>query len=58
MEREIAYKLYLGSEKDFDDAAHLYIIFKDMIDIDILKDFIKKLGIKTSTVKKILGKGI
>lgn len=55
MEIEIAYKLYLGSEKDLQDAAHLYALFKKLIDLDTLRDFIRKLGIKTSTAKKILG---
>lgn len=58
MELEIAYKLYLGSEKDFDDAAHLFIIFKKILNMKMLRDFLKKLGIKAPIVKKILGEDI
>ncbi|EQD42081.1 hypothetical protein B2A_10505, partial [mine drainage metagenome] len=58
MELEIAYKLYLGSEKDFDDAAHLYVIFKKILDIGKLRDFLKKLGIKMSVAKKILDEDV
>ena len=50
---QLAYKLYLGSEKDYEDAAHLYTIFKDDIDKVKLSMFIKKLHIKTNTVKRI-----
>ncbi|MEK6800841.1 MAG: hypothetical protein AABY05_02820 [Nanoarchaeota archaeon] len=31
LEMQIAYKLYLGSEKDIEDAKHLYVLFKDSI---------------------------
>ena len=31
LEMQIAYKLYLGSEKDIEDAKHLYILFKDKL---------------------------
>ncbi len=53
LELQLAYKLYLGSEKDYEDAAHLYTIFKDDIDKVKLSMFIKKLHIKTNTVKRI-----
>jgi hypothetical protein len=55
LELAIAYKLFLGSEKDFADAGHLYVTFKDTLDIERLKDFISELPIKRQTVKKILG---
>ncbi len=54
MEIEIAYKLYLGSDKDFDDAAHLYVIFKGVLDLRKLRKFIKDLGIRKSVVKRVL----
>ncbi len=53
LELQLVYKLYLGSEKDYEDAAHLYTIFKDDIDKVKLSMFIKKLHIKTNTVKRI-----
>lgn len=55
MELQLAYKLYLGSDKDYMDAAHLYIIFKDHIDKKKLSSFIKRLGIKESIVKETFG---
>ena len=58
MELQLAYKLYLGSEKDYLDASHLYEIFKDYIDRQELKSLIKKLGIKTGVAKMILGEKI
>jgi hypothetical protein len=58
MELEIAYKLYLGSEKDFDDAAHLYAVFREVLDKKELKFFLEKLRIKTQLTKKILDESI
>lgn len=54
MELEIVYKLYLGSEKDFDDAAHLYTVFKEILDLEKLRSFIRELNIKTSIVRRVL----
>ena len=34
-EVQIPYKLFLGSEKDIEDARHLYRIFKDKMDISL-----------------------
>ena len=54
IELQIAYKLYLGSDKDYEDAAHLYTIFRENINNKELKNFIKKLDIKTGVVKRVL----
>jgi hypothetical protein len=46
LELQIAYKLYLGSEKldkDMEDARHLYKLFKDNLDEEKLTLFIRKL---------------
>lgn len=58
MELQLAYKLYLGSEKDYTDAAHLYVIFKDHLDRQKLGSFIKRLGIKESVVKEVFGETV
>ena len=58
IELQITYKLYLGSDKDYEDAAHLYAIFRENINNKELKNFIKKLGIKTGVVKRVLGNEI
>src|SRR3989338_4893669 len=36
LEMQIAYKLYLGSEKDIEDATHVYEMFKDNLDVKLL----------------------
>lgn len=45
LELQIAYKLFLGSEKDLEDARHLYNIFKDKLNKQELNDSIKKLNV-------------
>ena len=46
LELEIPYKLYLGSDKDIEDAVYLWDIFSDKIDIVILNKFMKKLNVE------------
>jgi len=43
LELEIPYKLYLGSDKDIEDARFLYKFFKDYIDDSLLMEFNQKL---------------
>lgn len=43
LELEIPYKLFLGSEKDIEDAVHLYSLFKENIDMKIFNEFNRKL---------------
>ncbi len=45
LELQIAYKLYLGSEKDFGDAVFLYTLFRDHIDRDELDKWCTRLRI-------------
>ncbi|AEC52793.1 hypothetical protein PNA2_1879 [Pyrococcus sp. NA2] len=46
IELQIAYKLYLGSDKDIEDAFFLYELFKDHIDRGALNEYAKKLGVE------------
>ena len=46
LELQIPFKLYLGSEKDIEDAKFLYAIFKGRLDMQILLDFNRKLKIE------------
>lgn len=46
LELQIPFKLFLGSEKDIEDARYLYRIFKDKINLDLLQEFNKKLEIE------------
>ncbi len=46
IELQIAYKLFLQSEKDIEDARHLYQLFKEKLDKKLLSEFLLKLDKK------------
>ncbi len=46
IELQIAYKLFLGSEKDFEDALHLYKLFAEELDKEELKKYSKQLEVE------------
>lgn len=46
LELQIPFKLFLGSEKDIEDAKYLYKLFKDNLDISLLIKFNRKLNIE------------
>ena len=46
IELQIAYKLYLGSDKDFEDAFFLYELFKDNLDGAMLREYAKRLDVE------------
>jgi hypothetical protein len=46
LEMQIAYKLFLGSEKDLEDSKHLYKLFKEKIDKQELLNLIIKLKVE------------
>ncbi|KHO54208.1 MAG: hypothetical protein QT10_C0018G0004 [archaeon GW2011_AR19] len=46
IELQIPFKLFLGSDKDFEDAKFLYEIFKEKIDNNLLNEFNEKLKTK------------
>lgn len=54
IELQIAYKLFLGSEKDYGDAAHLYDVYEEYLNKAKFHSFIKLLGVDTKLVKKVL----
>lgn len=43
VELQIPFKLYLGSEKDIEDAKFLYGVFQEKLDMILLRDFNRKL---------------
>lgn len=45
IELQIPFKLFLGTEKDIEDAKHLYKVFKDKINLSLLHEFNRKLKI-------------
>lgn len=55
LELQIPFKLFLGSEKDIEDARFLFKLFKDKLDNVMLKMFLTKLKIPDNNVKKYLG---
>jgi hypothetical protein len=46
IELQIPYKLYLGSDKDIEDAIYLWDIFKEKVDISLMKRFMKALNVR------------
>ncbi len=56
IELQIAFKLWLGSDKDYEDARYIYNIFKIYIDIRKLNRFIAELHVKQAIVNKVIGK--
>lgn len=45
LELQIAYKLYLGGQKDFEDAAHLFLLFRETLSTDRLESWVNDLGV-------------
>ena len=45
IELQIPYKLYLGSEKDIEDAVYLWDIFQGKLDVMLLKRFMMELKV-------------
>lgn len=46
LELQIAYKLYLGSKTDVEDAVHLYSVFEESLSVDRLEDWVRKLDVR------------
>ena len=46
IELQVPYKLRLGSKKDIEDAAYLYVLFKENLNVARMHDFIQKLGVE------------
>lgn len=45
LETQIAYKLYLGSQKDIEDAIHLYTLFKTHLDTFLFQQALSQLKV-------------
>ncbi|MBI4045041.1 MAG: hypothetical protein HY392_05010 [Candidatus Diapherotrites archaeon] len=54
MELQIAYKLYLGSEKDIEDAIYLWEIFKTTLNKELFEKFVQKLKVQDK-IKELEG---
>lgn len=42
LELQVVYKLFLGGEKDIEDAKHTYKLFEDKLDMGLLQEFNRK----------------
>ncbi len=51
IELQIAFKLSLGSDKDFEDAKHLYMVFKEYLDTNLLRKQISELMVEKQAEK-------
>ena len=55
LELQIAYKLHLGSDKDFEDARHLFRLFREHLqEAEILKA-LKRLEVPWDIAREVLG---
>jgi hypothetical protein len=45
LELQIAYKLHLGAQKDFEDALHLYSLFEESLSTPALERWVTNLGV-------------
>ncbi|MBN1455290.1 MAG: hypothetical protein JW945_03435 [Methanomicrobia archaeon] len=54
LELQIAYKMFLGSEKDLEDAMFLFALFTEYLDLQTLMTFLTKFGVEDATVKQYL----
>lgn len=46
MELQIAFKLYLDSDKDIEDAIHLWQMFKGKLNLELFNRFVKRLKVE------------
>ena len=46
LELQIAYKLGMGTKKDFEDAVHLYQVTEPTLNIDRLVEYVERLGVQ------------
>jgi len=46
LELQIAYKLHLGTQKDFEDAVHLFTMFEESLSKPRLEDWVRKLDVE------------
>lgn len=47
LELQIAYKLYLGAPKDFEDALHLYSLLEESLSTPALERWVRNLGVES-----------
>ena len=56
LEIQIPYKLFLGSEKDIEDARFLFKLFEDKLNTELLDRFLNELNIPAESADAYLGR--
>ena len=54
LELQIAYKMFLGSEKGLEDAMFLFALFKEHLDLEKLTLFLNNFKVADTTIKRYL----
>lgn len=54
-ELQIAYKLFLGSQKDIEDARFLFDLFSGELDLELLEQYMRSLNLNEKEAKKYIG---
>ena len=57
LELQIAYKLFMGSNKDVGDAVFLYTLFKPILQRNEIRGWCEQLGIDCSLLEEVVGSG-
>jgi hypothetical protein len=55
LEQQIAFKLFMGSEKDIEDARFLFKLFEENLDIQKFTGYLKALNVSIDKSKNYLG---
>lgn len=58
LELQIAFKLWLGSDKDKEDARFLYKLLKEHLNMPLLKDMLSKLSISNKKFQEVTGESL
>ena len=55
LEQQVAYKLFLGSEKDIEDARFIYQLAREHLNRNLLNKYLDELGVSRELSKAFLG---
>ncbi len=55
LEQQIAYKTYMGSEKDIEDARFLFKLFESDLDLGLLEEYLTSLEVDMNRARTLLG---
>jgi len=55
LELQLAYKLFLGSDKDIEDATYLYELFKGRVSLEKIREYATDLKVKGELLSRLVG---